>query len=607
MRLINASTFELEEFFDDRIPPYAILSHTWGEDEVDFRGFYDRTHRHGVGWVKITNSCKQAVKENLGYVWVDTCCIDKTSSAELQESINSMFNYYRDAAVCYAFLVDVTDEPWNEQFRKSRWFKRGWTLQELLAPREVVFFANIRSSIAELSNLDIGWKWIGRRGQNTSSNAPIIAPAVLGFQISEITRIEFDFVVGIYPLSDASVATRMAWAAGRQTTRKEDRAYSLLGLFNINMPLLYGEGHRAFERLQKEIMAVSDDETILAWHYGLDFGKCTHGGLFARTPDCYKECIELVRIPPNIAGRKHYTLTNKGLWMKGIMEFSSGGASRLLGLNCTTRDRLKQCTDTQTGLPGALAIDVVEDLGARRNIVRVWRASTSVPFSANSDIFMTRLNPGWLKDKSRLSNFREANSSVFFNEGCRFYIDTAEVALSARPFVLFIPSNLLASLEDANIKLIKVDPPSVPQVIYQFNEEEWDEKMLDQSRTAYIKRTLTLIYQRVGSVAWYQTSINIDLETSKIRRNAEREYISSTASRIHETVLEGPDVKTTTHQLPPGIGRHELLKSKDLSNAQEISTGVQFHIKVLTYKKMAIYTLGCTIDQTHKNRESTNQ
>jgi hypothetical protein len=562
---------------------------------VDFRRFYDGTHRRGIGWAKITNSCEQAVRGNLGYVWVDTCCIDKTSSAELQESINSMFNYYRDAAVCYAFLVDVTDEQYAEQFGQSRWFKRGWTLQELIAPREVTFFANIRRSVAALGRPDIGWKYIGRRGQNSSANAPVIAPDVLGFQISTITRIEFEFLVGIYPLSKASVATRMAWAAGRQTTRKEDRAYSLLGIFNINMPLLYGEGYKAFERLQKEIMAVSDDETILAWHYGLDFGKCAHDGAFAQSPDCYKGCIDLVQIPSPVARRKHYTLTNRGLRMKGVVELGSRRYSYVLGLNCTTRGKVEPFIDINSSAgPGAVAIDVVGiEVGSD---LCIWRPSTSVPFAANSDVFATRLHLMWLKVKSRLTDGPNINASLLVNEGCSFYIDTLDPTPNRWEFVMFIQPSVLASLNDANIKLIKIDPYSAIRIIYQLNEEEWDRQMLNQPIFSDYGTTLsTLIYQREGSAEWYATSMNINLDTTRIRRSAERDYINGAASRIRETVLEEPDVTTTTHQLPPGLTRDELHKITWPIDGKEISTGVHFHIKVLTYKERLIYALGCSI------------
>ncbi|KAI1337968.1 heterokaryon incompatibility protein-domain-containing protein [Xylariaceae sp. FL0016] len=144
MRLMNVNTRRLEEFLDDKIPSYAILSHTWGEDEVTFQDLDDPNHTKKSGWYKIDMCCKIAQNAGLDYVWVDTCCIDKKSSAELSEAINSMFSWYKNSQVCYAHLADVEkgkaiNEP-DSSFRKSRWSTRGWTLQELLAPQDLQFY-----------------------------------------------------------------------------------------------------------------------------------------------------------------------------------------------------------------------------------------------------------------------------------------------------------------------------------------------------------------------------------------------------------------------------------------------------------------------------------
>jgi hypothetical protein len=164
MRLIDATLLELCSFMDEsQIPPYAILSHTWGVDEVTLEQFNHVLTREDSGsapvklshgfW-KITKACQQALIDGLAYVWVDTCCIDKSSSAELSEAINSMFRWYQNAEVCYAYLDDVqvalepgvdgvllSDERFSEEeLARSRWFTRGWTLQELVAPNDVVFY-----------------------------------------------------------------------------------------------------------------------------------------------------------------------------------------------------------------------------------------------------------------------------------------------------------------------------------------------------------------------------------------------------------------------------------------------------------------------------------
>jgi hypothetical protein len=152
MRLINAKSLQLEEFHEELAPPYAILSHTWGTKEVTYEDTFSasRFDSDELGSTKIKKSCAVALKDGFDYVWVDTCCIDKRSSAELSESINSMFRWYQKATVCYDFLSDVTtveDVDFNIpnmpcELSRSRWFTRGWTLQELLAPKHVRFFSS---------------------------------------------------------------------------------------------------------------------------------------------------------------------------------------------------------------------------------------------------------------------------------------------------------------------------------------------------------------------------------------------------------------------------------------------------------------------------------
>jgi len=244
MRLLNATTLKLHSFQEDEAPMYAILSHTWHDDEVLFEDLRDITRASKqAGFEKIRLCCKQALKEGLQFVWVDTCCIDKNSSAELSEAINSMFRWYRKAKACYAYLQDVSELQWLENGNvevHSRWFKRAWTLQELLAPPRLVFYSS-------------NWTYLGKKnGQMKGA-------------VSRATGIEEDYLTGT-PLEMASISKRMSWAAHREATRAEDVAYSLFGLFDVQMPLLYGEGLRkAFMRLQEEIMKSSSDHTLFAW------------------------------------------------------------------------------------------------------------------------------------------------------------------------------------------------------------------------------------------------------------------------------------------------------------------------------------------------------
>ncbi|KAM0329297.1 hypothetical protein ACHAQA_004602 [Verticillium albo-atrum] len=265
MRLIHAQTYELFEYFAGDAPTYAILSHTWGNDEVTYHDIKDLDPgvRAKQGFLKIRYACLQATADKIDYVWVDTCCIDKSSSAELSEAINSMYQWYREAEVCYVFLEDFPEEstriiektsagnvmvPDYALFPACRWFTRGWTLQELLAPPLVEFYA-------------AGWGSIGSIGIGRDK----AASAALTNAINMATGIHDDYLTHRLPLEDASVATRMSWAARRQCTRVEDTAYCLLGLFGISMPLLYGEGKKAFQRLQEEIWRETDDHSLLAW------------------------------------------------------------------------------------------------------------------------------------------------------------------------------------------------------------------------------------------------------------------------------------------------------------------------------------------------------
>lgn len=225
-----------EEFIGDNIPQYAILSHTWGEaaDEVSFKDMVDGTAQDKRGYKKIRFCGEQAKRDSLRYFWVDTCCIDKSNNTELSEAINSMFQWYRNATKCYVYLADVSKSgqiPWEPAFRKSRWFTRGWTLQELIAPKVVEFFSEEGE----------------RLGNKTS----------LGHLISEITGIPAR-ALQANDLGNFTIAERLSWKDSRETTREEDLAYSLLGICGVHLSLIYGEGRdNAFKRLHEEIQKTS--------------------------------------------------------------------------------------------------------------------------------------------------------------------------------------------------------------------------------------------------------------------------------------------------------------------------------------------------------------
>ena len=242
MRLLQATSdndFSLVEYFDD-IPPYAILSHTWGADheEVTFKDIYKGKGKGKtkLGYEKLRFCAAQAARDGLKFFWVDTCCIDKGSSAELSEAINSMYAWYKGSTKCYVYLSDVPcrildiirQEIPVDTFLSSRWFTRGWTFQELLAPETLVFFAADGTELGDRASFLEG--------------------------IARQTHIPIDVLQDNNYAVNYNVEKRIDWTMHRRTKREEDAAYCLLGFFGVQMPLIYGEGRaRAFARLRTEI------------------------------------------------------------------------------------------------------------------------------------------------------------------------------------------------------------------------------------------------------------------------------------------------------------------------------------------------------------------
>ncbi|KAF5489753.1 Vegetative incompatibility protein HET-E-1 [Colletotrichum siamense] len=332
MRLIETTTLAMETHLGRDVPPYVILSHTWEDEEVTLQDWNSPTRDGMKGFHKIRMTCQLAACDGIKYAWVDTCCIDKSNSAELSEAINSMYRWYKGAKVCYTYLSDLclhtsaalessmdrelsiksessvdsesSIEPDDsvklegsietnacvhlEPFlRGCRWFYRGWTLQELVAPAVVLFYQHDWGLVGNKAD----WRYI----------------------LSNITGIPYDAMVH-YQLSTYSIAERMSWAAGRETSREEDMAYCLLGIFDINMPMLYGEGRKAFRRLQEEIIRTSHDVTIFAWtrtYPGSEprLAEGLNGGVFAQAPG------EFHPIPGRDMWRQpnEVTVTNAGL------------------------------------------------------------------------------------------------------------------------------------------------------------------------------------------------------------------------------------------------------------------------------------------------------
>lgn len=308
MRLIDTGTLEFT-WFPKTPPPYAILSHTWGPDEVTFADFTNlSTRATKSGFTKIKQTCEQALKDGFSFAWIDTCCINKESSSELSEAINSMFRWYRDAAICYAYLEDASEKiklpiTSSSSISHCRWFTRGWTLQELLAPKEIVFFG-------------AKWTTIGRKTE-------------LKEILEQITGIPCTILTGNMRLDQSSVANRMNWAAKRETTREEDIAYCLMGIFDVNMPMLYGEGRNAFIRLQEEILKQTQDDSLFAWRASEESAcEAPYRGLFASSPKEFASEVTTTPFFTSMAGES--TLLGNGRISLSCALYQDG----FIGLKC---------------------------------------------------------------------------------------------------------------------------------------------------------------------------------------------------------------------------------------------------------------------------------
>ncbi|KAK0844059.1 hypothetical protein LTR02_009661 [Friedmanniomyces endolithicus] len=324
MRLVNTTTLELVEHLNP--PSYAILSHRWGDKEVSFKDYclvrkdaqytdqqrverpwleeraeLSREIRARPGFTKIVDFCAIAKEGGESWAWIDTCCIDKRSSSELSESINSLSDVP---------FANTRDDHWWTVFSKSEWFLRGWTLQELLAPCRLVFY-------------DQQWSEISAFVKNVSIRRHEVSFVE---RLASITRIPRDILFFTGGLHSHSVAARMSWAARRSLTREEDVAYCLLGVFNINMPLLYGEGAMAFVRLQREIIAQTYDQSILTWSTTCQYDSCetqtgplcSSTGNLAPHPMYFQHCGDVNRSYSRYLNHRknletRHSVTNKGL------------------------------------------------------------------------------------------------------------------------------------------------------------------------------------------------------------------------------------------------------------------------------------------------------
>lgn len=317
MRLIKArvlfetQSISFEEFYGE-LPQYAILSHTWKDNqEVTFQECNTKAAQLKSGYEKITKTCQLALKDGLEYVWVDTCCIDKSSSAELTEAINSMFLWYQKAKICYVYPVDKFE---NDRLSSCRWFTRGWTLQELIAPATIFFY-------------DYWWDCIGTKESLISD-------------LCLISNIDENILLHRFPVSSACIAKRLSWAARRKTTRVEDMAYCLLGICNIHMPMLYGEGKAAFRRLQEEIIRTTYDLSLLAWTPPDSNGE--YCGFLAESVNYFVSCHTMYSLTDPLLDEGEIGISNKGLRLKArvyVLDYLGLHRRYYLKLDCHTPEK----------------------------------------------------------------------------------------------------------------------------------------------------------------------------------------------------------------------------------------------------------------------------
>jgi hypothetical protein len=371
MRLLQTNSYELFEASDIPVPfpSYAILSHTWisSKDEITYQDMKTRTGdiKNNVykqkGWSKLKDYCDRASKDDWKWAWMDTCCIDKTNPADTQEAINAMFRWYQNAGVCYAHLSDVefskashivslpedidadsgtnglVREALKDEFIRAKWFTRGWTLQELLAPHYLIF-------------VDHAWRHMGTREG-------------WALEIEQASNIEARHLNAFDPTDFASCSTamRFSWASGRETTVEEDESYSLLGLFGISLPLIYGEGGRqAFNRLQRQLIHVYHDDSVFAWKSSQPASKSEVGILACSVKDFWDASKVTARQYGNA-----YSMTNRGLEMTSkYWRQRSNPNGIIIRLNC--RIGSASNAEKETGIH--LTHDAVADVYYRARI-----------------------------------------------------------------------------------------------------------------------------------------------------------------------------------------------------------------------------------------------
>jgi Heterokaryon incompatibility protein (HET). len=396
MRLLNTETLQVKEFFGF-LPPYAILSHTWEKEEVLFSDMQNVSLAHQkAGFVKLQAACQLALKQGYHWIWIDTSCIDKSSSAELSEAINSMYRWYAESAVCYAYLCDVEYHRLDD-IQNSRWFTRGWTLQELIAPTRVEFY-------------DKRWVYIGEKHDD-----------ILRSILSQASLVDECVLAGVVSLDRISVARKMYWASRRYTTRKEDEAYCLLGIFDVNMPLLYGEGKKAFIRLQQEIMKATDDQSVLAW-YCFDPEELkamrrnftnTLPTVLATSPRCFARSKDIWPLTSLFFDPPEKRLRNMDC-VGGAVEFSALIDKKSMAGDSRAPELRRVLLNCQMGqIPGTLPIILVDEASGTRYMKPNEVTSTNIYLEVKEKapplgVFPESSNPALIISRNALDDRRQS-------------------------------------------------------------------------------------------------------------------------------------------------------------------------------------------------------
>ncbi|RDW57490.1 hypothetical protein BP6252_13750 [Coleophoma cylindrospora] len=462
MWLINTDTFELEEFANHPKKQYAILSHRWEENEATFKSWEAQKGIQKKGYRKIMKFVHKAAERGFKYAWADTCCMNTKSSAELSEAINSMFKYYQEAAECYVYLSDLPPStPPNDGSEIQSADESATSTEEsrtkLIAPYTVSFF-------------DSDWQFYGEKKGLSS-------------RIERATGIPKSILDGSQHVRDCSIACRMSWAANRQTRRVEDLAYCLLGIFEIHMPLLYGEGETAFIRLQEEICKRTTDMSLFAWK--TIQADELYSGLLAKSPLNFKGLATVARFGSTLQTDfdDEIAVTNRGIRFDHMRLYISTKYGILLDLNCWAMTHEETGTDlflclcrTQEGWVRCRANKIVFlDHDARADL-----KSLEMP-----RIFIPRtVEPGNLR------------SSDLFKGSIRFEFSPGISLISAEPSHLwdvcmqgFVPNRYLHGIVHISTKVGECEPEEFIVLcgISHFHNEEYK---IPDWRQAYRSRAL---------------------------------------------------------------------------------------------------------------------